>query len=452
MLSLLLCWGVTYTIIVAIGPPLKFALTSLVEGISEPFFSYFEIGVYGLMLLGVTLVWGYRRGVRPFDEEKVGIIFSSNNNDTLTAEVSALKYGLLEALKRHDLLNLIELRELPANIKIHSAQDAHLALNKAKGTLLIWGTFEAGRILDKKHAGFQFLNFTYRHPLNVTSQFHEQIVAGLSERKWNYEERNDFIEKSVLANNIAHVSLHIVGLILLAQRKFVEAEAILGPLDVSLEGFRSQSRPSSLTQFCGVVRLNRVRCLALQFSQAYDELLWHRGIYSASTDELQSLERKLAQAISLSKEDASLYNGEAIVHFLSGHIEQAIKSAKKSKKLAERANPVPDFSLGFLFLYKGELRKGLQHYRVGLAKNTGDDRGATFEIVEFVGQVLEKHPEKAQFHYILAMINDEKLDPEIAQEEYSTFIEKASKDARLSGLISQAQYRLDYLRSAGHPK
>ena len=72
--------------------------------------------------------------------------------------------------------------------------------------------------------------------------------------------------------------------------------------------------------------------------------------------------------------------------------------------------------------------------------------------MEFVGQVLEKHPEKAQFHYILAMINDEKLDPEIAQEEYSTFIEKASKDARLSGLISQAQYRLDYLRSAGHPK
>lgn len=449
MLSLLLCCVVTYMISAVLGPPVRFALTSLVDDIPAGFFSYSEIVVYGFLLLGVTLAWGYKRGIPRFNDDKVGILFSSNNLDTLAKEVLELKHGVLEALKRHDLLNLIELKELTTNIKIHGVQDAFSALNKAKGKLLIWGTFEAGRILDKRHAGFQTINFTYSHPTNVTSQFHEQIITGLSERKWSYEERNDFIERSVLANNIAHVSLHIIGLILLAQRKFVEAEAILGPLDISLEGIRGQSRPSHLTQFCDMVRQNRVRCLGLQFSQAYDELLWHRGIYSVTTNELQSLGAKLAQAISLSKQDSALYNGQAIVHFLSGNIDQALKSAKKSKKMAERANSIPDFSLGFLFLYKGELRKGLQHYRIGLAKNSRDDRGATFEIVEFLRQVLEKHPEKGQFHYALGMINEEKLDPEIAREEYSAFITKCSNDTRLSAFVSQAQYRLDNLNKVG---
>jgi tetratricopeptide (TPR) repeat protein len=447
MLGLLLGGAVTYAASTQLGPLLKVGMISIWGDISDNIFSYIHFGIYILVFSGTFIVWIYKRKIPSFKEEKVGILFSTRNPDGLAQEVLDLKAGITEALKEHDLLNQIELKDLPANIKIDSPRDAFSVINTAQGKLLIWGTFQAGQLLDRKHTGFPTINFTYRHPTNVSSHFHEQVVAGLLDRKWTYEERNDFIEKSVLANNIARVSLHIVGLTMLAWGKFREAEAILRPLDISLEVMRTQTGRPHLANFCAMVRKNRIYSLALQFSHVYDQLLWRRGIYSVTQDELKTLGAKLTEAISLSKQEHDLHHSQAVVHFLGGEIDEAIKAAKRAKKMADRANSVPDFSLGFLFLFKGDIRRGLNHYRVALGKNSRDDRRATFEIVEFLRQVLENHPEKIQFHYAMGMINEGKLDPTIAREDYTTFVEKAQNHPHLAMFCDQAKLRLKMLNA-----
>ena len=120
MLGLLLGGAVTYAASTQLGPLLKVGMISIWGDISDNIFSYIHFGIYILVFSGTFIVWIYKRKIPSFKEEKVGILFSTRNPDGLAQEVLDLKAGITEALKEHDLLNQIELKDLPANIKIDS--------------------------------------------------------------------------------------------------------------------------------------------------------------------------------------------------------------------------------------------------------------------------------------------------------------------------------------------
>lgn len=450
LFALLLASAIGYITALILGPPIRSVVDSTLKDLDPKVFAYCEAGFYLLILCFVFLLWFYKRRAPSFGGNKVGILFSTLNPDELTKEVVQLKAKLMEELKRLDLLNFIELKDLPPNRRIEQVQDGISAINAAEGVLLIWGNFQRGQVRGQNHAGFPALNFTYRHPVNVSSQFHEEIGTSLLQRKWTYEERNEFIEKNVVANNIAQVALNIVGLTLLAWGKFDQAEAIFGPLDVSLEPYRTQAIRSPLANFCGMVRRNRVRAIALQLGREFDALLWRRGIYTATPDELERWRRKLGEAIILDSQDSRLFGQEAILNFLCGNIEEALRSAKKAKKCAPRADSNPDFALGFLRFYKGEMQKACAHYRVAFAKKASSELLSIFEIVEFIRQVVERHPEKIHLHYALGRMNEERLDPGIAETEFGRYIQESKSYPQHSRYFEEARQRLENLRTALH--
>jgi len=341
-----------------------------------------------------------------------------------------------------DLLNRIDIRDMPPNQRIEHTHEALSKIRVAEGALMIWGNFQTGQLGNHKYSGFHALNFTYRHPKNVSREYYDEIHESMAQRKLIYSESNDLVEKSVVANHIAQVALFIIGLTLITQGKFEEAEQILGPLDVSLEPFRQSNRISPLSRFCTLVRKNRLRSVFGLGSRQYNELIWKRGIYHATTAELARWESKLAEAILLDNQDGGLYHQLAVVKFLGGDIDEALRAAKRSKKLSPRADAVPDFSLGFLYLYKGDIRKGLKHYRVALAKKTHDQQQAIFEIVEFLRQILERHSNKIQFHYALGMLNEERLDPAIARQEYELFLKGEQAHPELLPFFEEVKQRL----------
>ena len=366
--TLILVFVIGYAVTSVLGPPLSSVVSSSFEEVPQSFFSYCTIGLYASLSVSVCFLWFFKRRVPRFKEERIGILFSSTNLDELTKEVQQLRARIIEELKNRDLFNLIDLKDLPPNQRIEHAHDALAAINVAKGALLIWGNFQTGQMRQQRHAGFQALNFTYRHPSNVSHQYHQQIRESLRQRKWTYVESNDFVEKSVVANNIAQVALFIIGLTLLAWGKLDKADAVLGPLDVTLDPVRQRSRTSSLAQFCALVRKNRLLCITLLLSSELDELLWRRGIYSVMPAEMERWKAKLTEAISLNNQNFRLYHLQATVFFLCDNINEALRLTKRAKKWAARAESIPDFSLGFLHLYKGEVRKGLQFYRDSVGK------------------------------------------------------------------------------------
>jgi len=74
-------------------------------------------------------------------------------------------------------------------------------------------------------------------------------------------------------------------------------------------------------------------------------------------------------------------------------------------------------------------------------------QGVFFEIVEFIEQVLDKYPDKIQLHFALGLINEERLDPEIAKEEYTALISYEQQQPQLSLLFMEAKQRLHQLKA-----
>lgn len=93
-------------------------------------------------------------------------------------------------------------------------------------------------------------------------------------------------------------------------------------------------------------------------------------------------------------------------------------------------------------LFSDEFRKARSSYKKALAKKGSHNKPLLVEIVEFIGQVLERHPKKFQFHYALGLLNEQRLDRSVASNEYQAFITSANGHTYYSRFIPEAKDRL----------
>ena len=274
----------------------------LIKDISNYITDVADFANYLLTPVLIIGLWLWIRGIPRFSNDKAGILFSSSNSDELESEVLDLRSRVHTELKARDLLDLIEVRTLPPNIKI---TDIHIALSKvreANAALLVWGFFESSQVMGQRVTGFNKLNFTYSHPSNVSIKYHKEVALSLLGRKLAFAQDNEFIEKAIVVNNIAQVSLNIVGMILLVKGLFDKAEAVFAVLDIELEPSRlSPTTIPPLRTFCTNIRKNRVRAIAAQVQKEY-RLSFHKpGIYHASSSQLARWKAKITEAIKLDK-------------------------------------------------------------------------------------------------------------------------------------------------------
>lgn len=360
--------------------------------------------------------------------------------------MNQLRERLYLELKTRDLLNLIELRVLPPDVKITDMHAASSILRQSAGTLVVWGPYEKALQDGKRVVGFPRVNFTYSHPTNVSEEFHSQVSTSLIGRRWVFEENNEAVEKSLVIENLAQVALNIIGMVLLVKGNFEKAEAILGVLDTELDLIRPRPNlPSEVVMFCANVRKNRLRCVGLQVKKEYTEVFRTQGIFHATSQELNRWQSKIDSAIKLDKRDSGFFIMKAIFSFIQNRLADAKKAVQKAAECAPIADPAPDFCEAFLCLFTDEFRKARSSYKKALAKKGSHNKQLIVEIVEFIGQVIDKYPEKFQFHYALGLLNEQRLDRTVASKEYQTFITSATGHAYYSEFVREASRRAAHL-------
>ena len=414
----------------------------------ENYLDIANLGAHFLVSIVVTCVWILKRRTPRFATDKAGILFASTNPAELENQVAELQARVREEVKQRDLLNLIEICTLPRNIVISDPQFAGSLILKAKATLLVWGHFETSELRGRKVTGFPKINFTHAHPSNVSPEYHQQVTSSLVGRQWAYQNSNEFVEKSLVVQNIAQVALNIVGLTLLVKSHFDQAEAIFGILDVELEQWRlNQNTPPHVVSFCANVRTNRVKAIALQVKREYLGIFKSQGIFHATQEELSKWDAKITSAILLDKRDSGLFVMKCILSFLVGNIGAARKAILQAKNCAPKADPSPDFCEAFIYFFNGEFRKARACYKISLAKKGSHNQAMVVEIIEFIQQVLDRYPEKFQFHYALGVLNEHRLDSARALEEYELFCERAKGDTYYSGFLKDVERSIIRLKS-----
>ena len=438
---ILLSWIVLSYALSLLGHQAREAIDYIFGPFDPRVYSIVRVFLYVAVTLGDIGAWFRARHIPKSEPGRAGVFFTSSYSPELEKEVTQLRERLYLEIKTRDLLNLIELRVLPANVKISDMHVASLILRKSAGTLVVWGPYEKAFQEGRRVVGFPKVNFTYSHPANVSQEFHSQVSTSLTGRRWVFEENNEAIEKSLVIENLAQVALNIIGMVLLVQGYFEKAEAILGVLDAELDLLRPQPNlPSEVVTFCANVRKNRLRCVGLQVRKEYMEVFRSQGIFHATSQELNRWQSKIDAAIKLDKRDSVVL--KAIICFIQNRQVDAKKAVKKAAQCAPIADPTPDFCEAFLCLFSDEFRKARSSYKRALAKKGSHNRPLIAEIVEFIGQVIERHPDKFQFHYALGILNEQRLDRSVASNEYQAFITSANGHTYYSSFIPEAQNRL----------
>lgn len=412
-------------------------------GTRKELFLFFELGTYLAIFFLVLGIWFYKRKIPEFGKDEVGMLFSSTNPPDLENQLFELQNKVKEQVKRRDLLGIFKIKTLPPNIIIDEMPKAQKLVSKANAALIVWGHFEKTKIRGHDVVGFPTLNFSYSHPANISQDYHKDVGLGLLGRTWIYGKENELVEKQLVVENIAQVSLNIVGMSLLVKGFLREAESIFSVLDVDLDPHRRNVESSPLLKnFCAKVRGNRVKAIASRVQREFLNIFRKQGMYHATSSELADWIGRLHLAIKLDKRDSRLYMMQATMLFLMDDLANAFKSLKRAKDNAPIAEPGPDFSSAFLHLYKGEFRKAKDLYRTGLSKKGSYNMFLITHIVEFIQQVLEKHQEKFQLHFALGLLNEERFDKQVAVDEYKSFLNKASSHSYYSRFVPEVEQKV----------
>ncbi|MEX2492394.1 MAG: hypothetical protein WD425_11595, partial [Nitrospirales bacterium] len=278
--------------------------------------------------------------------------------------------------------------------------------------------------------------------------YHNDVNSTLMGRTWIYGKENELVEKQLVIENIAQVSLYIVGMSLLVKGFLRNAEIVFSGLDVDLEPIRRNNKSSPfLRQFCGKVRGKYVFSIAGQVQKEYMEIFLGQGMYHATSAEITNWLKRLDVAIRLNSHDARLYMLKGSILFLLEDVDAAFKTLRKAKDCAPRADPAPDLSSAFLYLFKGNIKKAKSLYRTALNKKGSYSMPLITHIVDFISQVLVRYPEKFQLHFALGLLNEERLDAQVALEEYEKFLKNSASDFSYSNVVPEVEQRVKGLKN-----
>lgn len=131
-------------------------------------------------------------------------------------------------------------------------------------------------------------------------------------------------------------------------------------------------------------------------SQQYRKFLDQGGIYEIPPNILAEWMEAINKAQLLDPQNSVHPISKGIYLFLNGDIDGAIRAEKRAEQLAPKAVSAPNFSLAFLYNFKGNLRLSRNQYSAGLAKKTSYEEDMIFQCITFIRQTIKRYPEKKQ--------------------------------------------------------
>lgn len=139
-----------------------------------------------------------------------------------------------------------------------------------------------------------------------------------------------------------------------------------------------------------------------------------------NSDYLTEVDEWLDKIDEVVKDNKSVLFLRAITTFLTTRsVDKAISMLIRVK---ENDNQIWQCNMAFLYAYKGNLKKAIQHYRH--ADRCDYQQEKLFQIEDFIHWLIEHEPNKYQLYYCLGFINMEiKGDQILAVENFKNFLE-----------------------------
>jgi tetratricopeptide (TPR) repeat protein len=409
--------------------------------------SFYLIGFFAVLLLAF-MFWHRSRKIPKFSKNELGILFAPDFDEEVEREVNRLFVHLTQEIKSHEIGNRFSLKRLPPNLTISSPGEAGSMLRNSGGAVAVWGPLEHQSGEQGSTTGFSKFSITFIHrPTQLSKSRFETLAMSLVGRKFHIREKTKIVDRNIMARDIGFVVRNALGTKLLIDQKFQEAVKILGPLHINLQSTFPGKRPIPLKRFCLQVQYDFAYSLTVTTTQEYRDWLFNEKLYDIPSNILAGWLNNTNQALALDSQNSVHHVSKGIYLFLMGDVEGAIRAEKKAEQLAPKAFSVPNFSLAFLYNFKGNLKLSRNQYRIGLAKKTSYDGEMISQCIFFTRQSILKFSEKKQLRLALAVLELRRGSKELGIHALEEFMADAPHEPELKDFINEAQNLLERAKS-----
>ena len=412
-------------------------------------FIFSVIAFFILANLVILIIWIYWRRIPRISEQNIGVIFAPHSDP----ECSDLIYKLYEQFKldisKRRLSNEITHKILPKNHVIKDHIDASNLLDKSNAKLIIHGHIQKGKINGDTTEGFRTISFTLRHRPLLTAERDavlRDLASAMVHRAFTLKEKNSFIEKNIVIENISEVACFFIAVGLTLAGKVKESRDILEYLLTIVKGkMQSNHKTPQLRLFSNSIISCLTVTLRAQFKFIYDEYLIDHITQRDHDKYANQCMEILNKLVEIDKRTSGYYLTLAIIHFHYEDDKAAWDTVKKAKELSPPNSALSHFSFVFLSLWKGNYHNALKEYS-RTKRCAVPNTDVIISIISFLHGILKNHPDKFQIFFGLAFVNDEFFDPQQAIKDYKSFLNKSRNNAQMLILKNYAKKRIKQLR------
>jgi hypothetical protein len=441
LVVLLAAVGMAYFLVTAyIGPH----VSALFTGTNWPLSQGLKHGIFlaGLVVVEAAafLSWLRCRTLPRFSKREIGIVVAPNFPEDLRDEADRLLQYIMQELKSCEFGNRFAVKQLPPNRTINSAEEAAATVRNCRGSVVVWGLLDSQTMPDGTRTGFSSISFTVVHsPARIGLEFHRRVAASMAGREWHVDERNQMIDRKLLAQNIGMVVRNMIGLALLVDRRFDDAIKVFFPLIVDLTPIAHGGSPVEVRRFYSNIKTDAAFCLTSKTEIEYLRELRGNRLFAIPEATLRAWLQSVEEAIKLDGQNSGHYLMKAIYIFLLGDVPQSLTAARGARNKAPKAMSGPNFSLAFLYNFMGDLRCSRNEYRRALAKKTSYDSEALTNIMLFIRQAMVQFPNKPQLRLAIGLLELYRGDPDRGREEIRRFIDEAKHSHGLNDFVEEGR-------------
>jgi len=306
------------------------------------FIQFFLISAVIVLLFNLVLFfcWLYWRSSPRISNNEIGILFAPQSDEEASDLIYALYRQVLIELKNSSV-DKIRCRLLPSNIIVTNPGIANEQLVKSGARLIIYGHFSRGNIENEKFEGFRNITFFVRH-----RNLHEiekqpvlrDLASALAFRKFTLSEKNSFLDKTIVAENISNVALFFISVGLTLDGRIEEAICILDGLLQNFEPLRGNQPHlryfENSIKSCLTVAVNS-QCMYLYETHLMDNIT--NKEFDQVAEELEILNNRL---IKINRQTSDYYLQKGIIEFHFGRLKYSWEAIKHAKDLSPKTSPL----------------------------------------------------------------------------------------------------------------
>lgn len=399
-------------------------MIKLLEGDQLSLFSKGVIYILGSIIL--VGGWFFLRRIPRFKQNEIGILFAPHSKEEVREELDSLFNEVTSLLKQESLGHSFVFKKIPDNIVVNDNKTAESLRIKSRCLLLVWGTYEKGKVGGEEASGFHgdgSISFTYAvYNRNLSEETVEDVGKCIIDRWWSFRSSNDLIERNFLKKNIVDVSRFIIGVCLYTVGELEKSKIILSEIIRKPYGTWSGNAKNSIVNFLNTIKSKLSSIDNFQANSLYKNKIFVNGKINLCHEELDKI-IALTQASITNDPSLHAYLLQAIILFLKNEIIKS-KNILNKAKIRWKSDPNIYYSLAFLYAYTGDLTKSKTNYKRALKLTPIKNAVDFFHIVEFQEACLDNDSSRYHLHFTLGLLNYELVDSLAGISHFEKFTEK----------------------------